>query len=295
MKKIIASLLICISAVVLFAGCSTASPTPTEKYLVEVTPKPTLEPVKYNATKDGWSYSIENNEVIIRGYEGEAEEAAIPSEIDGYPVTALDSVALCYKSKVFSGGSQFICKLKEVTIPASVKTIPIDVFAYGDSLTNVLFEQGSDFIYVSNILYNKDMTNLYLCVSKNIEAFTIPDTVKTIYGGAFRACRKLTSITIPSNVETIGDNAFYNCSELKTVTIKEGVKTINNEAFSRCINLEQITIPKSVEAIGYRILSYTDKITIYIYKDSYVDSFFKDNSETFGEGSACINHVKYLD
>ena len=295
MKKIIASLLICILMVAMATGCSTASPTPTENIRITVTPLPTLTPMKFLTTEDKWNYVIENNEAIIYGYEGDLTEVVIPSTIDGYPVTSIDSVGLCRRSRVIIGEAQYVCELTKVTIPASIKNIQTDLFAYSDSLVNVEVEQGSDFKYVNNILYNKDMTILYLCVSKNIESFTIPESVKIIGGGAFRACRKLTSITIPSNVEVIGDNAFYNCSSLKTVTIKEGVKAINNQAFSRCIELEQITIPKSVDAIGYQIVSYTDKITICIYKDSYVESFFKDNDETFGEGSTYMNHVQYVD
>lgn len=295
MKKIITSVLICISALALLAGCVTASPTATEQILTEVSPAPKTKPMSFAKTDDGWSYAIENNEVVIYGYSGDSTDAVIPSEIAGFAVTTLDSVALCHKSKVYTGGSQYICDLTSVTIPSSVTNIPIDVFAYGDSLTNVIFDQDSNFTYVNNILYSKDMSILYLCVSKNIEAFTIPNTVKTIAGGAFRACRKLTSITIPSNVDTVGDNAFYNCSSLKTVTVEEGVKAIYNEAFSRCIALEKLTLPKSIEAIGYRTVSFTDKLEIWIHKNSYVDSFFKENTETFGEGSTYVNHCHYFD
>lgn len=295
MKKIIAGLLICISAVALLAGCDAVSPTPTENVLTQITPNPAETPISFLQTDDGWRYTIENNEAIIYGYNGEATEAVIPSQIAGFNVTTLDTVALCRKTKVLSGGSRYVCDLTSVTIPSTVKNIPIDVFAYGDDLTNVIFEADSNFTYVNNVLYSKDMTILYLCVSKNIEAFTIPDTVKTIAGGAFRACRKLTSITIPSNVETIGDNAFYNCSAIKTITIEEGVKSIYSEAFSRCINLEKLILPRSINAIAYRIVSFTDDLEIWLYKDSYVDTFFNENSETFGEGAAFADYCHYFD
>ena len=65
MKKIIASLLICILMVAMATGCSTASPTPTENIRITVTPLPTLTPMKFLTTEDKWNYVIENNVAYI--------------------------------------------------------------------------------------------------------------------------------------------------------------------------------------------------------------------------------------
>jgi len=51
-----------------------------------------------------------------------------------------------------------------------------------------------------------------------ITAVTIPDSVKTIGGNAFRDCASLTSVTIGKSVTEIGALAFRGCAKLTSVT-----------------------------------------------------------------------------
>lgn len=81
-------------------------------------------------------------------------------------------------------------------------------------------------------------------------AYTIPDNIKSIIGGAFCNCHDLTSITIPNSVASIGCGAFYGCSNLTSVTIPNSVKSIGAEAFSSCSSLISVTIGNSVTSIG---------------------------------------------
>jgi len=55
-----------------------------------------------------------------------------------------------------------------------------------------------------------------------ITAVTIPDSVKTIGGGAFDTCTNLTNVTIPSSVIRIGQFAFLACIKLTSVTFATG-------------------------------------------------------------------------
>ena len=84
----------------------------------------------------------------------------------------------------------------------------------------------------------------------NLKRIIIGDGVTTIGGGAFVACRSLTSVTIPNSVTTIGYNAFEACSSLTSVTIPNSVTTISDDAFSGCSSLTSVTIPNSVTTIG---------------------------------------------
>ena len=63
-------------------------------------------------------------------------------------------------------------------------------------------------------------------------AYTIPNSIKQIAGGAFRGCTSLTSVTIPNSVTSIGDGAFEYCTSLTSVTIPNSVKNIGWMAFA---------------------------------------------------------------
>ena len=80
-------------------------------------------------------------------------------------------------------------------------------------------------------------------------AYTIPEGIEQIAGGAFDGCSSLTSITIPNSVTCIGDSAFCRCSSLTSVTIPNSVTSIGGGAFKYCFALTSITIPDSLTNI----------------------------------------------
>ena len=110
--------------------------------------------------------------------------------------------------------------LKNITIPASVKTIGEYSFAGCSALESVTYEDGS--------------------------------TLTSIGNNAFDRCEALKSITIPASVETIGEYCFSVCSALESVTFEEGgqLSSIANCAFNGCAALQSITIPASVVSSG---------------------------------------------
>lgn len=74
------------------------------------------QPTKPESPKTVYTYTVENDEVTINGYRGDATVLSIPSHIDGLPVTAIGREA--FKNSV----------LTEVTVPNTVKKI--DWFAF---------------------------------------------------------------------------------------------------------------------------------------------------------------------
>ncbi|MBO7456511.1 MAG: leucine-rich repeat protein, partial [Paludibacteraceae bacterium] len=105
----------------------------------------------------------------------------------------------------------------------------------------------------------------YECNNAALTSITIPNSVTTIGGSAFRDCSSLTSITIPSTVTTIGGSAFKNCTSLTSITIPSGVTVIGSYAFDECSNLASANIPDGVTLIDAGIFngcSSLDAITI---------------------------------
>lgn len=71
-------------------------------------------------------YEIEKESVRITDFHGMASEAAIPEEIEGYPVTEIGKKAFLSKKR-----------LRRVTLPRSIREVGDWAFAYCDSLREV--------------------------------------------------------------------------------------------------------------------------------------------------------------
>ena len=111
---------------------------------------------------------------------------------------------------------------------------------------------------------------------------TIPDSVTSIGGQAFRYCSSLTSVTIGSSVMSIGNDAFRDCGELTAVHITDVAKwcsiSFSNYsanpvyyAHNLYLNGEKITnlvIPNSVTSIGSSAFEYCSGLTSVTIPDS---------------------------
>ena len=98
-----------------------------------------------------------------------------------------------------------------------------------------------------------------------LTSVTISEGVTSIGQRAFYGCSGLTSVTIPSSVTRIDDDAFSGCSALTSVTISEGVTSIGGGAFESCSGLTSVTIPFSVEYIGWYAFNGCSLATLYFF------------------------------
>ena len=132
------------------------------------------------------------------------------------------------------------CKIKEITIPKTVKTISSNAFANCTELGSVNFEADS--------------------------------VIESIEASAFSNCR-ITSITFPDTLNYIGEQAFYDCP-IKDVVIPASVEFIGSSAFGN--ETENIIVEKnnhfyqSVDGVVYS----KDMTKIIIYPAGKNNSHF---------------------
>lgn len=224
-----------------------------------------------------WGYELTENgeatELTILGYGGDAAELAIPSELLGYPVTAIGYSAL-----------YGIDTLTSVTVPDSVTRIDSFAFSGCDSLESAYIpdsvtELGNSIFYGSKGLKEvrlpANMTEIpyymfYECGSLSeielpagitqikADAFSysgltrieLPEGVTEIGDSAFFVCESLSEVILPDTLTGIGDYAFQGCSSLTEIVLPNGLTTIGDCVFYEDENLRSVTIPDSVTSIG---------------------------------------------
>ncbi|MBQ0058905.1 MAG: leucine-rich repeat protein [Lachnospiraceae bacterium] len=130
-------------------------------------------------------------------------------------------------------------KLKEVTIPNTVKSIDWCAFAKCTGLTSITFPGSLETIGVHAFNGCTGLTKL-----------TLPGNIRTIDGYAFKNCIGLKEIEFSEGLETISYEAFRNCTGLTSLVFAEGLKNIDHEAFADCTGLAYMEFPVSLERVG---------------------------------------------
>jgi hypothetical protein len=203
-----------------------------------------------------FSYITNVWSITITGYSGACGSVAIPTNINGLPVTSIGADA-------FYGCTT----LTSLTVPGGITSIGNSAFSGCNSLTNIYFTGNAPAVGSSVFLNDPKATisclpctlgwgNSFagLPVVQNWQAdfsFTTNADAITITGYS-GICQ---SVNIPSAINgfpvtSIGANAFFFCTNLTNVNIPGGITSIGNGAFQFCINLTSVTIPTGVTSIG---------------------------------------------
>ena len=251
------------------------------------------------ATTALWAYDFEVDGIYYNILTDKTNEVGVTSGDlhGGYSGSVTIPASVTYNGTTYSvtsiGEKAFYgCTgLTSITIPNSVTSIGESAF-YGCSVTNPVYNVHC-FAYMP-ISYEG--------------AYTIPEGIKQIAGGAFRNCSGLTSITIPNSVTSIGDGAFWGCSRLTSVTIPNSVTSIGEGAFYECSGLTSVTIGNSVTSIGdyafceceslKEVICYAEKVpqmgegvfyytpqseaTLYVLADALEDYKIAEQWKEFG-------------
>lgn len=214
-------------------------------------------------TSGDYLYTLTNDVVKLVKYIGSAEELTLPTEIDGYTLTAIEKDAFSESPK-----------LKRLTVSDTVVNIaegclkPCTALEYLELGSNVTVFSAADlrelamleevvvnkantaFSSQNGILYSGGAGTLLLCPrALKVETLSLPHTLKTIEEYAFSECKGLGKVTVPAGC-TLDDKAFFHCTSLTSVELPTGLEAIPQKCFFGCVKLKEITVPEGVTVIG---------------------------------------------
>lgn len=112
------------------------------------------------------------------------------------------------------------------------------------------------------IVYNKEETEMVSAAPCALEkdVLTLPDTLKEIPAGSFKACKGIKKVVFGKNITSIGNGAFA-YSNIENVQMNDNVTVLDEYAFYYCTKLANVDLSKSLTKIdGYETFKYTDAL-----------------------------------
>lgn len=130
---------------------------------------------------------------------------------------------------------------KLLTVQACEKFAPAAYHVYVDGklLTELVIPDGVTEIPERIGTNNGDSTGFFSGWI-GLKSVTIPESMKSIPGGAFCGCASLVSVVIHNGVEEIGDSAFGDCDGLTTVTFPASMNSVSMHPFRGSDNLTAV-------------------------------------------------------
>lgn len=252
------------------------------------------------------------------------KELSIPedSKVDQLPENCFDSgiESIIIKNDAITsipaGAFQNCKNLKEVVLPASLKTIGKNAFMDCTNLESVTFAEGTQITTLGEGCFS----------GSGIKEINVPQSVKTIEREAFYGCSALKTVHLSAATTSVSPEAFKHCENLSAFDVADdnpnysavkgylcskdkstllvfppakakeditllppSVTEIGDYAFYDCPNLTNVVIPKKVTKIGERAFGLCKNLrTIAFLSDEMIpDSVYnqEDNHKTFDDGS----------
>lgn len=134
--------------------------------------------------------------------------------------TVLSDIILPSSLQVIDSRAFHSTALVSVSVPSSVVNIGKDAFNDIYALKEIKVDEANT-VYsdIDGVLCSKTKTVLLRYPNSKGKTYTVPNTIKKIYDGAFSYCPELETVVFPASVISFGNNIFASNSKLKSITI----------------------------------------------------------------------------
>ncbi len=219
----------------------------------------------YQKDSNGYTFIAKDGKGYLFAYEGTEENIILPTsfELNGVTYVTYDIYSCALKNND---------KIKSVTIPGTVKVICEQAFYGCTKLTDVVMEEGLEYIDGGafdscSALENMSIPSSLIGIrgSSSYGSFGNLNYYKSDYGDKYLGNENNHYLVFVkargSNISTLNIEADckilapYSASSIAydydcTVTLPEGLKYIGANAFSSCYKLKNVVFPSTLEYIG---------------------------------------------
>ena len=265
-----------------------------------------------------YKYEILSDGTInLLKYLGNKQDIIIPTKIDGYTVTCIDSdvygeydnINKTIKSikipetvtKIKTGAFSYCEGLTQITIPKNVTSIGNSILRGCTNITEIKVDsQNTTYMALDGILYEKKMGKPYILTAypegKKDTSYTTPKTLESLEWWSIINNKYLKEIYVLSNVNELGVNAFYNLPNLEKLYILNSNITFRDlESYSTAIReCPKLTI---YGIAGSTAQTYADKYSIkFIPFSAKITNITTSNSEiTLNKEDETISIKEFID
>lgn len=180
--------------------------------------------------------------------------------------TSLIDIKLSEKLIQIGEGCFNYSRIREITIPATVKKIGKNAFMECSNLISIKVDKENQYFKsVNHILYSKDLKNL-IAYPVNIQhkKFKIPLSVTKISTGAFMGAFNLHEVKLNDNIEVIEEAVFNNCYYLYRISWSNKLRRVKRYAFRNCASLTSVRFPDTLEQIDENAFAFCQSLK-YVY------------------------------
>lgn len=171
-------------------------------------------------TDDGYSYTLlSGTTASLYGWDDHSTDLVIPSTLDGYHLTEIDSYAFDGNENITSADFSHALTIEKINYLAFRNCVNL---AGTVSVSGHLSEIGFSAFEGCSSLQSVQLHSNQLTVIPN---------------QCFYKCASLTEVILPESLETINKLAFANCTSLEYIEIPDSVTSIAASAFNNDTNL----------------------------------------------------------
>ncbi len=218
---------------------------------------------------------------------------------------ALVSVAFSSAEKIADKAFAECISLKSVSIPANTAEIGADAFAGCNALTDINVSSSNEvYSSVDGVLLSKDGTSLIKYMyGRTEDAYTVPDSVKTICDRAFENCTALAQLTLGASFEAFEGAPFTGCTSLSAFEVSadntafiaiDGV--LFNADGTELIKYPcgrpagEYIVPDSLASINNTAFSDSANVTAFIVSETNANFSSVDGILCSGDGTTIVKY-----
>ena len=168
-----------------------------------------------------------------------------------------------------------------ISIPGTVNSIGDNTFDGCTSLSTLTFAASENELYIPYFSHSPLKTlrigrNLKYAFGEDASPFKDKTTltrvaftgnfVTNLYNNLFDGCTGITSISLPETLQSINGYAFRNCSQLSEIVVPEGVTTVGEHCFENCTSLTSVSLPTTLKVLENHLFKNCNQLESFVFQ-----------------------------